>query len=87
MDDFYHKKQVRASHALEEILIAGKEVVARLRNGDISNDLAYALMYELRWRMGHAVHIIPAEGVPPAAIREQAKDIIDSQLDEPYNHG
>lgn len=78
MTDNERARQAAASHSLEELAIAAKDVVAELRVGQ-SPGKAYALAYELRWRMGKIVASLGA-GVPNAADRTYAQEVVDSAI-------
>lgn len=71
------QKQAQASHKLEEWSIAIPEIVRQLRQG-ISNPLAYALVYRLRWELTHILQELPGLEVPPMSDWTKAEEILES---------
>lgn len=69
-------KRQEASHELELIAMQTKEVVGLLREDPVSPEMAYALTYELRTRLGRVVASLGA-GLPPRGYRNGAADILD----------
>lgn len=71
-------KQTEAADELEALTGAMKEIVILLRQGSgQSPDKAYALVYELRKRIGYVVANLGV-GAPLSASSKYAADIIDS---------
>lgn len=64
---------------LEELQAPLKEIVQLLREGQ-PDDKAYALVYEFRRRLGHIVRQEFGAGVPGARVRQEARQIIDNQI-------
>lgn len=71
-------EQQEAANSLEDLVIGAKVAIQYLRAGQ-SNTLAYALAYDLRWRMSKVVQSLGV-GAPLARSRDMAKEIIDAQI-------
>lgn len=63
--------RIEAANQLEELLPAFREAVNLMRAEACRKDLAYALLYELRLRVGYITRAAGV-GVPPTADRKWA---------------
>lgn len=77
----FKERQVAAARVLEDLVPQIKETILQLRAGQ-SDQLAYALLYDLRWQLGKAVNSL-GEGLPHAFFRRQAQDILGTSIAEP----
>lgn len=72
--------QKEQADELEELLIAGKEIVKLLREGE-SPQFTHALLYTLRWQIGRMV-LVYGRPVPTRIYSDRAKQVIYSHSRE-----
>lgn len=71
-------RQQQASHKLEELTIQANETVSLLRDQSTSRDLSYALVYELRTRLGRIVADLGVS-LPRTSALATARQLLDEQ--------
>lgn len=68
-----------ASHEVERLAIQMKEAVCVIRDR-AGNEFSYALVYELRKRLGRVVASL-GEGLPDSASHSAAAELLDSVVE------
>lgn len=78
------ERQRKAANELEDLRAPLAEIIRQLRQG-VSDPLAYALVYQLRWRMGAVVRNVGV-GVPGTRYRVEANELINAQILKAFPH-